>query len=1198
LAEARLKWRPLGLLSGAVVVEEIAADTGVLKRTPRLPETEKPQESPVPESFSITLPKAQIQSIRINNFSIDEGVAGVAATLNASGLAMTSPQNLKAALTLSSTSNEDIIRTNIDLDPKAATSSIEIDLKSSETGLISTLAQAQGPVSATITGEGPATALPLKIDANIGALAAATLNAETSYREKELSTDIDGAVTLGEALAGLHDLAGEEIELALTAVVSPKAMTVDIKRLSTLLASLAGQASVALSDSGLSGATATIDLTPTDEARTRYPFLEKAGDSIDLKANLKPSPNDIYAAEIAVNAAFGQVQVTEAETDLAKNFKGALRAEINGLEDLSPLLAGRTALSAQVDAVVEERATLKNISLRLSDQTVLTGDAALNLTDNTVSSDIKLTAPAALLTKAVSGAQAQAPFTSTIQASGSIDNLSLALDGAVPAFVLDAGETEAATFSAKLSGLPERPSGRIEARATEGVGALNAVLQTSASGEIQLSELIASGAKFKITGDGSFDPSNDLAIGKLVFQGDDGAVLFPGLIASGDLNAAFRMGANDDANSVDVSAPRLTVSDLSLRDLLIEGKGPSSNLSVAARFAQAQFGETPARDFSTLAALDLTKSAARIENLSLKVDAIPVELEQAADVRFADGFAIEGFKALIGAKGRLSADAAFGQSRWQATLKANEIVAPSAPIAITASLNLDTDQQERASGAFSIANADQRDAEASLSGTLQWLGDRLVVKDAGEIEGVDFRIDAPLALTRTPALGVDTTGALNGAITFDGPVATLIALAPGVEGLEGVLKADIAIAGTTAAPEASGDITLTDGAYMDPATGLSLIGVNFEAAARSSAGATTATFSGGARGPGQTAETISLSGSAQAGEDVRFDADVILDGAVFQAALVKALDVSGDIKVDGGAERISAKGALDIARLEVELEPPTMTGLVPIDIVTEDASGGDPTILSTERKKTPPANAPLLDLDITINADDRLFVRGLGLDSEWQSALRVVTLDNAPAGIGDITLRRGAFDFSGRRFTIETGRIILDRLAVNNPVLDIRAEYQTEDDVIAALVVSGRAMSPEIGLESTPSLPQEDVMALILFGKPATELGPTESLQMAQALASLSGLGPFGGGPGLTGSARDALGLDMLNLDLDPQNGGSALTVGKYVADGVFVSATQDVRGENGAVRVEYEVTNNISVETQLRQDGDQRVSANWKRDF
>ncbi|VAW01261.1 hypothetical protein MNBD_ALPHA05-1195, partial [hydrothermal vent metagenome] len=57
-------------------------------------------------------------------------------------------------------------------------------------------------------------------------------------------------------------------------------------------------------------------------------------------------------------------------------------------------------------------------------------------------------------------------------------------------------------------------------------------------------------------------------------------------------------------------------------------------------------------------------------------------------------------------------------------------------------------------------------------------------------------------------------------------------------------------------------------------------------------------------------------------------------------------------------------------------------------------------------------------------------------------------------------------------------------------------------------------------------------------------------------------------------------------------------TVGKYVADGLFVTATQDAQGDNGSVRVQYEITDSITVETEVKQDGNQTVSANWKRDF
>ncbi len=202
-----------------------------------------------------------------------------------------------------------------------------------------------------------------------------------------------------------------------------------------------------------------------------------------------------------------------------------------------------------------------------------------------------------------------------------------------------------------------------------------------------------------------------------------------------------------------------------------------------------------------------------------------------------------------------------------------------------------------------------------------------------------------------------------------------------------------------------------------------------------------------------------------------------------------------------------------------------------------------------------------------------------------------------PLVLGSLSLRRGWLDFSGRRFELTEGAVAFDRLEPNNPQIDMRAEHETSDGVTAAIVISGRASEPVIELTSTPTLPSEDVMALVLFGKPAQDLSPFESLQTAEALASLSGIGPFGG-EGLTGRLRRTVGLDLLNVDIDPESGGGSLTVGKYVAKGVFISASQDAQGREGSVSVKYEITDNIVVETELEQDGDQTVSANWKKDF
>ena len=320
----------------------------------------------------------------------------------------------------------------------------------------------------------------------------------------------------------------------------------------------------------------------------------------------------------------------------------------------------------------------------------------------------------------------------------------------------------------------------------------------------------------------------------------------------------------------------------------------------------------------------------------------------------------------------------------------------------------------------------------------------------------------------------------------------------------------------------------------------------------------------------------------------RLDLNLALEDAELSAHPVNKVRANGNVALSGPLTAVSVNGVIDIEELDAEIITPENTTLAPIEVVSIDDNEARGDANGRFEAKT------AADLDLKIRADGDVTISGRGLESEWFGEINAVDDREGALLLGRMSLRRGALDFAGRRFDLTRGAITFDRLSNNNPLLDIRAELETRDGVTAVIAIGGRADKPAITLSSTPERPSEDIMALVLFGKPAENLSALESLQTAEALAALGGVGLFGG-DGITGSLRRATGLDMVNFNAE--NGGS-LTVGKYVADGLFISATQDAQGDERAVRVEYEITNNVTVETELKQDGDQTVSANWKHDF
>ncbi len=198
-------------------------------------------------------------------------------------------------------------------------------------------------------------------------------------------------------------------------------------------------------------------------------------------------------------------------------------------------------------------------------------------------------------------------------------------------------------------------------------------------------------------------------------------------------------------------------------------------------------------------------------------------------------------------------------------------------------------------------------------------------------------------------------------------------------------------------------------------------------------------------------------------------------------------------------------------------------------------------------------------LDVDIVADNRVFISGMGMESEWSANIHVGGTSGSPSITGGIDLVRGNLDFAGRSFEMQSGRIRFSEGNPYNPTLAVTASGEA-DDVTVVDQPSGSANNPRVTFSSTPALPQDEVLARILFGSSIGQLSTIQAVQLASSLNALRG---GSGGLNPLGVLQSAAGIDRLRILGSDENAGrgTAVAVGKYITNDIYVEIVTDARG-------------------------------------
>jgi translocation and assembly module TamB len=227
-------------------------------------------------------------------------------------------------------------------------------------------------------------------------------------------------------------------------------------------------------------------------------------------------------------------------------------------------------------------------------------------------------------------------------------------------------------------------------------------------------------------------------------------------------------------------------------------------------------------------------------------------------------------------------------------------------------------------------------------------------------------------------------------------------------------------------------------------------------------------------------------------------------------------------------------------------------------------------------------------IDIAITAPNQVFIRGRGLDAELGGTLRLTGTTSNIIPIGQFSLIRGRLSLLGKRIEMEDGLLVLQ--GDFDPSFSLVAATTT-DDLTVRITTSGRVSSPKIELSSSPDLPEDEILAQLLFGRALSDISAFQAAQMAAAVATLTG-----GGGGIVGSIRDTIGLD--DLDVTTSNEGeTALRVGKYLSDEIYTDVTIDSTGKS-IINLNLDASDTVTLKGSMSPDGATSLGVFFEKDY
>lgn len=539
--------------------------------------------------------------------------------------------------------------------------------------------------------------------------------------------------------------------------------------------------------------------------------------------------------------------------------------------------------------------------------------------------------------------------------------------------------------------------------------------------------------------------------------------------------------------------------------------------------------------------------------------------------------------ALLAGTGRITAD--IGRADGVLEVRTLEISTPQ--VSFVGALNSNAGFRQ---GRFNASLRDVGLLTDQISGPVRATGSASL--DAAGNWGVDATGTGPGGLTAQVQGTVAQSGALSLAITGAAPLA-LVNTAIEPRRLSGTANFDLRAEGPPGLDAFSGQITFANGRLAAPTLGQALSAIT--GAVRLDNGTARVDLRSGVEGGGN----LAITGPVGLGEGNQADLTIRLNDVVLQDPQLYRTSVAGMITLQGplrGGARIDGQLALGQTDVQVPSSTISTLGALP-EVVHLQPDRAAVTTLAragqlpsgAQANGTGTGTRRAFPLNIVIDAPSRIFIRGRGLDAELGGRLTIGGTSAEVIPVGRFDLLRGRIDILQQRFELTEGSASLQ--GEFEPYIRLVASTTSATGTQVSIVIEGPASEPQVSFESVPDLPQDEILAQLIFGRDLQSISPLQAVQLAGAISTLAG-----GGGGAVDQLRQSLGLDDFDVTTDEQ-GNAALRVGRYLSENVYTDVT--ISSDGGTeINLNLDITDEIVAKGGVDEEGDTGIGIFFERDY